>query len=124
MEIEIVPKRLLSADTVEELLKKIVQLGVVKNVILQGPKLPQYVIVPSREHSLGLKVETGHEDLRKIKFGDEEIELKVKVGRIIIQPIKDIDLHDFLEKLKEICDELLPFGFNLRVSFLQKDELI
>ncbi|MCP8309971.1 MAG: methyl-coenzyme M reductase operon protein D [Candidatus Methylarchaceae archaeon HK01B] len=124
MEIEIFPKRLLSSDTVEEILKNLVRLESVKNVILQGPNLPKYVVVPSREHPMGLKVETGHEDLTKIKFGDGEIELKVKVGRIIIQPIKDTDLDNLLQKLKDICNDFLPFGFDIRVNFYKKGELI
>ncbi|MCP8322720.1 MAG: methyl-coenzyme M reductase operon protein D [Candidatus Methylarchaceae archaeon HK02M2] len=113
MEIEIFPKRLLSGETVEKLLKNLIQLKV-KNVILQGPKLPKYVIVPSREYSMGLKVETGH-DFNKIKFVDREIELMVKVGRIIIEPISNTVMDDFMKKLKEICDKVLPFGYDIRV---------
>ncbi|MCP8308056.1 MAG: methyl-coenzyme M reductase operon protein D [archaeon] len=110
MEIEIFPKRLLSSDTLEELLNSIVQLRMCKSVILQGPRLPKHAI----------NAETGYEDLRRIKFGDREIELEVKVGRIIIQPIEGVDLQDFLNKLKEICNKILPFGFFIKTGQFTK----
>ncbi len=120
MEIEIFPKRLLSASRVEKILNSIISLGMAKNIILHGPKLPKYVVVPSREHLTGIRVETGHEDLKRIRFGDKEVELTVKVGRIIIQPIEGIDLNVFSEKLREICNELLPFGFDIRMGQFTK----
>lgn len=122
MEIEIFPRRLLSADRVEKILNSIIRLGMAENIILHGPKLPKYVVVPSREHPMGIRVETGHEDLRKIRFGSEEVELTVKVGRIIIQPIKGVDLDVFLERLKEMCNEQLPFGFDIRVGQFTKTQ--
>ena len=110
MEIEIFPKRLLSSDTLEELLNSIIQLGMAKNVILQGPRLSKYYV----------NVMSYREDSRRIKFGDREIDLEVKVGRIIIQPMEGVDLQDLLNKLREICDVTLPFGFFIRTGQFTK----
>jgi len=116
MEIEIFPKRLLLANTSEDLLNSILETGMVRNIIVQGPKLSKSIIVPSREYATGLKVDIGHENLRNIKFGEREIELKVQVGRIIIEPKRNIDLNYFLEILQGFCKNLLPFGFDIKVK--------
>jgi len=110
MEIEIFPKRLLSSNTLEELLNSIIQLRMAKNVILQGPRLSKYYV----------NVMNDREDLGRIKFGEREIDLEVKVGRIIIQPMEDVDLKDLLNELREICNRILPFGFFIRAGQFTK----
>jgi methyl-coenzyme M reductase subunit D len=110
MEIEVFPKRLLSSDRLEQLLNSINQLGMAKNVILQGPRLPRQYgnIMPIREHE------------KRIRFGKKEIDLEVKVGRIIIQPQEGVDLKIFLNELREVCNVALPFGFFIRTGLFTK----
>lgn len=110
MEIEVFPKRLLSSDTLEQLLDSINRLGMAKNVILQGPKLPR---------NYG-NIMTIRGDERRIRFGEKEIDLEVKVGRIIIQPKEGVDLQIFLNDLREICNVALPFGFSIRTGLFTK----
>jgi len=110
MEIEIFPKRLLSSNTLEELLNSIIRLGMAKNVILQGPRLSKHYV----------NVMNDREDSRRIKFGEREMDLEVKVGRIIIQPMEGIDSKDLLNELREICNRILPFGFFIRTGQFTK----
>ena len=119
-EVEIFPRRLLSADTVEELLNALQWVENIRNIILQGPSLPKKVVVPCRESLTGLEVETGHEDRRFIKVGENIFELKIKVGRVILQLIDETRLEETLKKVREVCDEILSFGYDIRTGQFTK----
>lgn len=98
-EIELFPNRILGAKTAEKLLNKIFEIEGVEGVLIQGPRVKS--------------------DLReKIVVKGEERELSVAVSRLILRS-KDVDR--VLEKLKEVCENLLPFGYSIRIGKFTKD---
>ncbi|MCS7103718.1 MAG: methyl-coenzyme M reductase operon protein D [Candidatus Korarchaeum sp.] len=99
-DIEIFPNRLLSATTSEKLLNAISKLGGIEQIVVQGPSVSKKV----RE---------------EVELSGERVELKVAVGRIVIRAAEDPE--GLMEKLKEICDELLPFGYSIRRGKLLKE---
>jgi len=98
-EIEIFPNRILGAKTVEKLLNEIADIKGIEGVLLQG-----------------LRVKTDVKD--KIVVKDSEMELSLAVGRLIIG-VKNIDA--VIDKLKDICDRNLPFGYSIRIGKFTKD---
>lgn len=95
MDIEIFPHRILSADTTEKLLRNLEWIEGVKKMVIQGQRLPP--------------AESGHPDRRTIIIKDEEIDLQVKTGRILVE----IENEETLNEIRRICEDVLPFGFNL-----------
>jgi methyl-coenzyme M reductase subunit D len=98
-EIEILPNRILGAKTTERLLDRVSGIEGVEGFILQGPRVKSDV----RE---------------KIVFKDREMELSVAVSRIILRS-KNAD--KVVERLHEICRDLLPFGYSIRIGKFTKD---
>lgn len=98
-EIEIFPNRILGAKTAEKLLSRIYEIEGVEGVLIQGPRVKS-------------------DAKEKIVVKGEELELSVAVSRLILRS-KDADKVS--EKLKEVCDSLLPFGYSLRIGKFTKD---
>ncbi|MDK2794867.1 MAG: methyl-coenzyme reductase subunit [Archaeoglobaceae archaeon] len=98
-DIEIFPNRILGAKTAERLFEKISGIEGVEGLIIQGPRIKSDV----RE---------------KIKFKGKEMELSVAVSRIIL---RSRDADKVVEKLREICNDLLPFGYSIRIGKFTKD---
>ena len=71
MDIEIFPHRILGTDTTEKVLNDLESLESVKRTVIQGPRLP-----PQDE------IDRIYGDRRIIVVNGEEVELKVKTGRI------------------------------------------
>jgi methyl-coenzyme M reductase subunit D len=107
MDIEIFPHRYLSADTTENLLKNLDEIGGVKKMILHGQKLPP--------------AESGHPDRKIIILKDQEIDLQVKTGRVLME----IDEKSVVDKIKNVCENHLPFGFNINNgTFIRKQKTV
>lgn len=114
-EVMIVPSRLLSAGTTEKLLNKIRKVKHVRQLTVSGEDLPASI---SWGPGKGLKV--GHDERREISYGGQEIELKVQVGRVFAE-IDDVDsVKKALKEIEAICEEMLPFGFQLEVGRYSK----
>ena len=101
MDIEIFPHRILGADTTEKLLNDIESLDEVKRTVLQGPRLPPQDDIDRR-----------YGDRRIITVNGEEVELKVKTGRIWIELYEDVGI----EKIRSICDKHIENGFDINTS--------
>lgn len=107
MDIEIFPHRILSADTTEKLLRGLEWIGGVKRMVIQGQRLPP--------------AETGHPDRRIITVKGEEIDLQVKTGRILLE----IENEEILEEIRPICEDVLPFGYNIYLgTFIRKQKTV
>lgn len=107
MDIEIFPHRILSADTTEKLLRSLEWIGGVKRMVIQGQRLPS--------------AETGHPDRRIITVKGEEIDLQVKTGRILLE----IENEEILEEIRPICEDVLPFGYNIYLgTFIRKQKTV
>ena len=86
MDIEIFPHRILGTDTTEKVLNDIESLDSVIRTVIQGPRLP-----PQDE------IDRIYGDRRVIVVNGEEVELKVKTGRIFVE-LYDVDtLNSFFE---------------------------
>ena len=107
MDIEIFPHRLLNVDTAERLLNDLDGIDGIKRMLLHGPRLP-----PVRE---------GHPDRRTITVSGEEINVQVKPGRILLE----IESEEVIEDIRDICEEHLPFGYNIHVGhFIRKQKTV
>jgi methyl-coenzyme M reductase subunit D len=106
MDIEIFPHRLLSANTIEKLLNDLEAVEGIKKLIIQGQRLPSEEINP--EH-------------RKIKVKGEEIDLQVQTGRVLME----IENEEIIDEIKAICEDHLPFGFNIHIgTFIRKQKTV
>ncbi|ENN96463.1 methyl-coenzyme M reductase operon protein D [Methanocaldococcus villosus KIN24-T80] len=112
MEIEIFPHRYLKASTTEKFLNKLYDLKTVERVVIHGQPLPKVVTYgPAR----GLPV--NHSERKIINVKGVPIELTVMAGRFIVTLSDDSEL----EKIKKICEEMFPFGYDIRVGKFLKD---
>lgn len=106
MDIEIFPHRLLSADTTEKLLNDLEELEGVKRMVIQGQRLPQDKKNPDR---------------RVINILGEEVDLQVKTGRVFME----IEEENIIEQVRAICEDNLPFGYNIHVgTFIRKQKTV
>ncbi|MDR2873254.1 MAG: methyl-coenzyme M reductase operon protein D [Methanobrevibacter sp.] len=106
MDIQVFPHRILGSDRTEMLLNRIESLNNVKRTVIQGPRLPPED--PSENPKYAEK--------RVITVKDKEIELKVKTGRVFVDISNDSDVIDVKDEIEEICEELLPFGFDINIG--------
>ena len=107
MDIEIFPHRLLNVDTAERLLNDLDSVEGIKRMLIHGPRLP-----PVRE---------GHPDRRTIVVGGDEVDVQVKPGRVLLE----IESEDVIEDVEKICEENLPFGYNIYVGhFIRKQKTV
>ncbi|MEM0449555.1 MAG: methyl-coenzyme M reductase operon protein D [Methanomassiliicoccales archaeon] len=114
-EIMIMPSRLLSAATSEKLINRLYDVKHVRQVNCQGESLPEMV---TQGPAAGIPV--NHPERRKIKIKGKETELRIMVGRIFVE-IDDIEhVNEALKEIESICEELLPFGFDLEVGRYSK----
>lgn len=102
----IVPARFLNPETVEALLNRILEVGGIRKLILNGPRLPTTVPYgPAR----GLP--NPHQMRRVIRAGDQDVELQVQVGTILIE----LEDRSFIEPIRKACDEVFTkftYGFS------------
>lgn len=107
MDIQIFPYRILSADTTENLLRDLDEIEGIHRMVLQGQRLPA--------------AEVGHPDRRVITIKGEEIDLQVKTGRILME----ISDEAVIEKVKEVSEPHLPFGFDIYAgTFIRKEKTV
>jgi methyl-coenzyme M reductase subunit D len=105
IQIEIFPSRILSPETAQKLMAEIYKVDGVIRVMVQGNRLPERV---SAGPGTGEKVE--HPLRKPIQIGDQVIELKICVGRIRVE----LSNAEAKEKIREVCEKLLPFPFEFR----------
>jgi len=102
MDIEVFPHRVLGADTTEKLLNGIESINDVKRTVIQGPRLP-----PEDPNE-----DPRYSERRKITVNGKEVDLKVKTGRIFVE----ISNESTINEIKGICNEYLPFGFDINIG--------
>jgi methyl-coenzyme M reductase subunit D len=110
-DIEIFPHRLLGCETTEKLLSDLENIEAVNRIVLHGRRLP---------------LEDGEEP-RFITIKGERIDLHVKTGRVLIEIITtEIEDPDaFHDRIREVCNQHLPFGFNMTEgTFIRKKKTV
>lgn len=105
IQIEIFPSRILSPDTAQKLMTELYKVDGIIRVMVQGNRLPEKV---SSGPGTGERVE--HPLRKLIQIGDQVIELKISVGRVRVE----LSNAEDKEKVREVCDKLLPFSFEFR----------
>jgi methyl-coenzyme M reductase subunit D len=106
MDIEIFPHRLLSADTTEKLLNSLEEVEGVKRMVIQGQRLP---------------LDDNNPDRRIITIMGEKVDLQVKTGRVLME----IEEEEVIEQVKTVCEDLLPFGYNIHIgTFIRKQKTV
>jgi len=114
-EIMIFPNRLLKAETTEKVLNALNDIPKVRQINIHGENLP--ATVTSGPHK-GIPV--NHPERRKIKVGNQEMELTVMVGSFFVE-LEDYDcVEETVELIRQKLDDLLPFGYNLEVGRYNK----
>ncbi|ADG12954.1 methyl-coenzyme M reductase operon protein D [Methanocaldococcus infernus] len=113
IEVEIFPHRYLKASTTEKFLNKLYDLKTVERVVIHGQPLPKVVYYgPAR----GLPV--NHSERKIIEVKGVPVELTVMAGRFIVTLSDDSEL----EKIEEICKEMFPFGYDIKVGKFLKEK--
>lgn len=106
MDIEIFPHRLLSTDTTERLLNDLEEVDGIKKIVIQGQRLPSA---------------DNNTERRIIKVKGEEIDLQVQTGRVFME----IEDEEIIDDIKIICDDHLPFGFDVSMgTFIRKQKTV
>jgi methyl-coenzyme M reductase subunit D len=96
-QVRIVTERLLNPETVERLLNHIVTVEGIRRIILNGPRLPASVPYgPARG------VTNPHSMRGMIKVGEQEMELGVHVGTILLE----LENREVILSLKAACDRV------------------
>jgi len=107
MDIEIFPHRLLNAETTETLLNDLEEVEGIRRMVVQGQRLPP--------------AENGNPDRRVITIKGEKVDLQVKAGRILLE----IEEEESIDQVKDICEDRLPFGYNIYVgTFIRKQKTV
>lgn len=114
-QIQIFPQRLLLANTTEKLLNRLFGIEDVGEIVVTGPSLPK--AVPSGP-AKGLEV--AHEERRRIKVKENEVELTVQTGELILN-VKEGSLNEIVPEIENICNEMLPFGYQIKVGNYVKE---
>ena len=114
-QVRIVPNRLLFPETVEKLLNGICEVGGVRRIVLNGPRLPATVT-----EGPGRGLPNPHAARKVIRVTDKEMELQVQVGFIVLE-LWD---SEFIPKLREVCDRIFKdFGYNLQEGKFVKSQM-
>jgi methyl-coenzyme M reductase subunit D len=114
-QVRIVPDRLLFPETVERLLNAICEVGGIRRMVLNGPRLPATVT-----EGPGRGLPNPHKARKAIKVADKEMELQVQVGFIVLE-LWD---PEFIPKVREVCDRTFTgFGYNLQEGKFMKSQM-
>jgi methyl-coenzyme M reductase subunit D len=114
-QVRIVPDRLLFPETVERLLNGICDMGGIRRIVLNGPRLPATVT-----EGPGRGLPNPHVARKAIKVADKEMELQVQVGFIVLE-LWD---PEFIPKVREVCDRTFTgFGYNLQEGKFMKSQM-
>lgn len=113
LQVEIFPQRLLMPETAQKLLTAIYGVGGITRINIQGQNLPQSV--PAGP---GTGIAMSHPDRKLIQIGDQALELQISVGRIQLE----IDSEETRAKVKEVCEQVLPFKFEFRDGYFLRSK--
>ncbi|HYC19158.1 MAG TPA: methyl-coenzyme M reductase operon protein D [Candidatus Bathyarchaeia archaeon] len=104
VQIEIFTERLLSPETVEELLTELAKIEGITRLILHGPRIAS--AVPEGPAKGTPNVHAAH---KHIQVGGQDVELGVQVGRIWLE----LEDEDVIEQVEEVSKRTLPCGFQI-----------
>jgi methyl-coenzyme M reductase subunit D len=114
-QIRIMPARFLYPETAEKLLNGICKVGVVRRLIINGPRLP-----PTVTEGPARGAPNPHPGRKIIHVGGEEFELQVQVGYIILE----LENSDAIPVIRQVCDEVFTnFSYTLQEGRFMKSQM-
>jgi methyl-coenzyme M reductase subunit D len=117
VDVKIFPYRRLKPQTTEKILNSIMEYDGILRVIVNGNSIPKIVgFGPAKG------TQNNHEDRRVIKIREDSVELRVSVGELIVT-VKYDDLDLFLEKLQNLLENTLSFGFEVATGIFTKTNI-
>ena len=113
-QVRIVPERLLNPERVEKLMNLIATTVGVRRILLNGQRLPATVPYgPARG------MENPHPMRMTIRVGDQELELQVHVGTILVE----LENRDAIPAIRAACDEVFSdLSYSLKEGRFMKSE--
>ena len=109
------PARFLYPETAERFLNGICKEGVVRRMIINGPRLPATVT-----EGPGRGLPNPHPGRRIIHVGGEEFELQVQVGTILLE----LETRDAIPAIRKVCDEVFQnFSYTLQEGKFMKSQM-
>lgn len=110
----IVTERLLSPETTERLLNSLCTVPGIRRMVLNGPRLPATVTYGPAK---GLP--NPHTMRQKIRVGDEELELQVHVGTILLE----LESRESIPALKAACEPVFTeYSFYIQEGRFMKTD--
>jgi methyl-coenzyme M reductase subunit D len=111
-QIRIVPARLLNPNTVEQLLNGICEVGKVRRMVMNGPRLPAEV-----PYGPAKGLANPHEGRKTINVKGAEVPLQVQVGVIICE----LEDEGAISEIKEVCDRVFTeFSYQVQKGRFMK----
>lgn len=107
-------ERLLNPETTERLLNKLVEIHGIRRMLLNGQRLPLTVPYgPTKGQP------NPHPMRKKIHVGEQEIELQVHVGNVLLE----LENREIIPALKTACESVFTdFTFRLQEGRFMKTE--
>jgi methyl-coenzyme M reductase subunit D len=102
----IVSERLLNPKTTERLLNQLIEVPGIRRMVLNGPRLPATV-----PYGPAKGLENPHPMRKKIHVGDQELELQVHVGTILLE----LENRDVVCALQAACEPVFT-DFTFRIQ--------
>jgi methyl-coenzyme M reductase subunit D len=99
-------ERLLNPETTERMLNRIIMVPGVRRMVLNGPRLPATI-----PYGPAKGLPNPHPMRKKIKVGDQELELQVHVGTVLLE----IESRDVIPALKTAIEPIFT-DFTFRVQ--------
>ena len=110
----IVPERFLNPETTERLLNKLCDVPGIRRVVLNGPRLPATVT-----YGPAKGMANPHIMRQKIHVGDEELELQVHVGTVVLE----LENREIIPALQAACEPVFTnFTFRIQEGRYMKTE--
>jgi Methyl coenzyme M reductase, subunit D len=114
IQVEIIPQRLLGADSTERILDTLSEMGDVTRIAIQGPRLPYTV-----PYGPAKGVPVNNPDRREITVGGIVFELKINLGRILLE----LEDKDAFGMIKETLSEIMPCRFSIKRGKFFKERM-
>jgi methyl-coenzyme M reductase subunit D len=110
----IVTERLMNPETTEHLLNKLVEVAGIRRMILNGPRLPTTV-----PYGPAKGIANPHPMRKNIRVGDQELELQVHVGTILLE----LENREIVPALQAACEAVFTdFTFRIQEGRYMKTE--
>ncbi|MGB9936787.1 MAG: methyl-coenzyme M reductase operon protein D [Methanobacterium sp.] len=117
VDVKIFPYRRLKPETTEKILNGIMEYDGILRVMINGNSIPKVVVYGPAKGT-----QVNHEDRKVIKVKDDSVELRVSVGDLIVTvEYEKLDL--FLEKLQNLLENTLSFGFEVSTGIFTKTNI-